>query len=383
MHRRGAALHGELDAFAGVHRELHLVQVRHLADGGGNDRRRRGAAGARLAEFAFHRAGVAGEGGIEHAVKRDVGSIRYDSQHVGEFDRLFAGGVKRELADFVARGEPVAADQRDERRARVGRDSQIGAAHLVVDQPRQRGVVVDVTRQRGGGFRLFTQRAQRRVLFQIAGFDDDAAIGRRRGQHRLERGGNVAAAGLHQHGAAAAEQRDGVGLLDQPRRIGGELLALDAHEGERVAHVVNRGLHQRVDALAHETCVRPEHQHDRLRRIGAGDKTIGVGGFDGGHSCCRRGRALARAGTHTRRSIDGARRIGPRLRGDDSQTLRPRDEIRCETRADVVGDHLGGAVLGVAQAALAGEALLLTGNVVGHAREGLPGDHRFAAFDVG
>ena len=37
----------------------------------------------------------------------------------------------------------------------------------------------------------------------------------------------------------------------------------------------------------------------------------------------------------------------------------------------LVGDHLGGAVLGVTLAARVGEALLLAGNVVGHAGEGL------------
>ena len=88
-------------------------------------------------------------------------------------------------------------------------------------------------------------------------------------------------------------------LLHQPRRIGGELLALDAHKRERIVGIVDRGAHQRVDALAHQTGVRPEHQHDRLGGIGFGDEAIDVGGFDGGHghfltlSPCGRGWQVA------------------------------------------------------------------------------------------
>ena len=189
---------------------------------------------------------------------------------------------------------------------------------------------------------------------------------------------------LHQHRAAAAEQRNGVRLLDQPRRIGGELLALDAHKRERIVGIVDRGAHQRVDALAHQPGVRPEHQHDRLRRIGPGDEAIDVGGFDGGHFILSCPAEQAGPGSSTR-SVSISEHGGtgrPLSRGRQLQ-LRPRDEIRRQARADVVRDHLGGAVLGVAQAAVAGEALLLAGNVVGHAREGLPADDRLAGRDLG
>ena len=136
------------------------------------------------------------------------------------------------------------------------------------------------------------------------------------------RGRRCCGAGLDQHGAPAAEQRHGVGFLDQPRRIGGELVALDAHEGEGSAGIVDRGLDQRVDALAHQPCVRPVHQHDRLRRIGPGDEAIDVGGFDGGHLLCH-----AREGEHpvvangARSNRQARRLLGPRFRGDDSHCL--------------------------------------------------------------
>ena len=56
---------------------------------------------------------------------------------------------------------------------------------------------------------------------------------------------------------------------------------------ERIVGIVDRGAHQRVDALAHQPGVRPEHQHDRLGGIGPGDEAVDVGGFDGGHGYIR------------------------------------------------------------------------------------------------
>ena len=70
MHRRRAALHGEVDRVAAVDGEPHLVQVGDLADRRRHDRRRRRAAGARLAEFSFDIGRAAGERRIEHAVER-------------------------------------------------------------------------------------------------------------------------------------------------------------------------------------------------------------------------------------------------------------------------------------------------------------------------
>src|SRR4051812_34539431 len=61
--------------------------------------------------------------------------------------------------------------------------------------------------------------------------------------------------------------------------------------------------------------------------------------------------------------------------------LRPGDEIGREPRLDILGDDLGGAGLGVAQAAQLGEALHLARNVIGDAGEGGSGHHRFAGSD--
>ena len=111
-------------------------------------------------------------------------------------------------------------------------------------------------------------------------------------------------------------------------------------------------LHQRFDALAHQPGVGTVHQHDGWRGSGLAMKRSTSAALIGGH----------------RSRIGGTS---------------PRHEIRRQPRADIFRDHLGGAVLGVAQAAVAGEALLLAGNVVGHAREGLPGDDCLAGGDIG
>ena len=176
---------------------------------------------------------------------------------------------------------------------------------------------------------------------------------------------------LHQHRAPAAEQRHGVRLLHESRWIARQFIAFDARQRERIVGIVNRSAHQCVDALAHQTGVGPEYQHDRLCGIRLGDEAVDVGGFDGGHD----------------KLVSGARVARRRVESEPFQptaVLGSRDEIRSEPRADIFGDHFGGAVLGVAQTALAGEALLLARNVVGHAREGLTFNDNFlpvARFD--
>ncbi len=49
---------------------------------------------------------------------------------------------------------------------------------------------------------------------------------------------------------------------------------------------------------------------------------------------------------------------------------------------DVFGDFLGGAILGIAEGAGAGETLVAAGDVVGDAREGRAGHHRFVGGDL-
>ena len=160
---------------------------------------------------------------------------------------------------------------------------QPGGAHLVVDQPRPVAFAVGVAGQRRGVLGALAQRAQRRIAAQIAGLDDDAAFGERRAEQRLDRRRDVAASRLHPDRAAAAEQRHGLRLLDQARRLGGELLAFEPRQRERIVGIVDRRLDDGVDAFADQAGVRAEHQDHRPRRIGAGDEGIDVGGFDSDH----------------------------------------------------------------------------------------------------
>ena len=348
----------------------------------------------------FEIGGLAGEGRVDHGVERQRRGVGDDREHVVERDALLAVGVERELADLAARGLPVAADQRHERGAGVGRDGEPGLLHLVVDQPDQVALGVDIAADDGGEFRFLAERAHRRGAAKIAGLDDDPAIGRRRGENRFDRGREIAAAGLDPHRALAAEQRHGVRLLGEPRRLGGERVAFKPHQRERVVHVRDRGVDELFRALVHEARVGAEHQHDRLRRIGARDEGVGVLVFDRDHptnlSDCARNVSRRRYPDHLR-SIASTSAPAParcvskdaprpssrdaalrELRVARDRTLSAGAEIRREPRLDVLGNLLGGAVLGVALAAGVGEALRLAGVVVGHAGEGLPGDHRLA-----
>ena len=74
---------------------------------------------------------------------------------------------------------------------------------------------------------------------------------------------------------------------------------------------------------------------------------------------------------------------GLRERPQEEAVSRSRDEIGREPRADIVGNDLGRAGLGVAQSAQAGEPLRLAGNVIGHAGEGLPSDDDLGGGDFG
>ena len=124
--------------------------------------------------------------------------------------------------------------------ARVRRQRQAGGAHLAVDEAPQIAFGVGVAGQGRRVFGALAQRAQRRVAAQVAGLDHHAAFAGGQGKKRLDGGRDVAASGLHPHRAAAAEQRDGLRLLDEPARLGGNVLAVEPHQRERVGRIVDR-----------------------------------------------------------------------------------------------------------------------------------------------
>ena len=241
-------------------------------------------------------------------------------------DLVLAMRIERELAQLVARGLAVAAEQRHQRCARVRRDRQVRGAQLVVDQA---GEVA-----RGVG----DSRGSRGVLRALAGLRNGAS--RRRSPAsitmrqscggsspaRLDAAREVAAAGLDADRAAAAEQRDGHRLIDQARRLGRQVVAVEPHQRERIVGIVDGGRDQRVGALAHEAGVGAEDQDDR--------------------------RARDRAARRRRRCRLSASARPCSCRADQV----PATKNDASRGADVVGDHLGGAVLGVAQAARRGRS---------------------------
>jgi len=153
----------------------------------------------------------------------------------------------------------------------------------------------------------------------------------------------------HRYRAPAPEQRHGIGLLNEARGLGNEILAFKPRQLKGIRRIVDGRADQRLRALAHEACIRPIEQHDRRRSIGPREEPFNFG----------------------------------RLERNHGRSSRPGDEIGGQARSDVVGDHFGGAAFRIAQAAQAGEALLLAGNIVGNARKRLSRHDYLAGYDLG
>ena len=78
------------------------------------------------------------------------------------------------------------------------------------------------------------------------------------------------------NGAAAAKQRHRHGLIDQPRRLGGQFVAIEFHQREGIIGIIDRGRQQRIGTLAYQASVGTIEQDDRTARIGPGEKGVDV-----------------------------------------------------------------------------------------------------------
>src|SRR5260370_1191943 len=232
-------------------------------------------------------------------------------------------------------------------------------------------------------------RAQRGVALESAGLDHDSAVRRRRRNERLGRGSKVARAGFHPDRAAASEQRNGVGLLDQARGLAGEIVALEPGQLKGILWVVNRHAHERFRALAYQACVPAEDEHDRPPRMC--EELVDVGALQRDHEISV---TTPSARPRLRASSIPSRRRGarPRIkygRGGRRWTmtvkavLRAGNEIGRKPQSDIVCDNSCRAQLCVAQSAHAGVPLLLAGDVIRDASEGAASDHDFAGCDFG
>ena len=268
--------------------EAQRMQPLDLAQRRADDRDRRGAGDQRLGEFLLDVGELAGEGRVDQRVERERGGIRHDRHDVVDLDRAPGRAHRAQLAQLGARGAAVAAEQRNERGARVRRDRQAGGAHLLVDQPAE----VARRRRRSRGSRPRSWRARRRC----------AARRRASGRRPRSPRGNRAAAPRARASTAGTMLRlpartriarrppnsGMVGrLVDQARRIGGERIAVEAHQRERIGRIVDRGAHDRVDALADQAGIGAEHQHDGARRIGTCDEGFDVRGLERDHEAAQ------------------------------------------------------------------------------------------------
>src|SRR5262245_9172977 len=92
-------------------------------------------------------------------------------------------------------------------------------------------------------------------------------------------------------------------LLEQALRLARPRIALEPRQCERIVDVVDRALDQRLDALAHQSGVGTEHEHDRLSGVRLGDEAFDLGGLESNHCCMRDKRASASLPGLTRQSI--------------------------------------------------------------------------------
>ncbi len=81
-------------------------------------------------------------------------------------------------------------------------------------------------------------------------------------------------AGAHPDGAAAAEQRHRHRLIDQPRGLGRQFVAVQTYQRKRIVGIVDRGRHQRVGALAHQAGVGTVQQDNGTAGIRPGEKSV-------------------------------------------------------------------------------------------------------------
>ena len=227
-----------------------------------------------LANSDFDQIRLSGERAVDDRVDLELGGVGDHRHHVVERDLARAVGVEREFLQFVARGLAVAAEQGHQDRAGVGGDAQIRDPQLAVDQSRELARVVGIAGDRDRGLGALAGLAQRRFRPQLAGLDHDAAILQGKIRQRIDAAGETARAGADANGAAAAEQRHGHRFIDQPRRLGGELVAIEPHQREGIVGVVDRGRQQRIGAFAHEAGIGTVKQDDGTRRIGPGEKSV-------------------------------------------------------------------------------------------------------------
>ena len=225
-------------------------------------------------EGAIERRGIALGGSQHRVVERQRGAVADDDLRIGEFDAAARAGVERQLLQFGAGQQAVAAQMLDEKRDGIAADRDAMRRKGVADDRGEIARVVGVATDRGGMRRLLEGAAQRRAARQFAGLGDDQRVARHVGEKAGEKRRLLIAGIAQADDAAARHQADLRRLVGEARRIGGECRGGQLGDAERVAQIGADRARQRVGALPHEPGIGAEQQHGANLRVGPAQKPV-------------------------------------------------------------------------------------------------------------
>ncbi len=135
-------------------------------------------------------------------------------------DRALPAREQQQLFDLVARGDPIFAENAEQRVARAGLDRASGGCKFLFDQAHQTSGVIRPAFDRGGDILRFRPFAQRRVTAKLAGLQHDQAILRRRPANHVQSGQKRLAADADQNATVRTlEHVDGIRFIDKEQRI--------------------------------------------------------------------------------------------------------------------------------------------------------------------
>ncbi len=234
---------------------------------------------------ALHRVAAPVEGGVDQGVEHAGRHVAGHGLHVVEGDdrvpRPRPGRVEGELLDLHQARPAVAAEAPGQDLPGGPVDAQAPRLESALDQVREGALVIGVTGNRQGPRGPLAQGAQRVVLGEVAALHDDAGVGDRGAQHRLDRGGVVAGPRPDPDRPAAAEQAHRAGLVAEPARIGGEGVAVDPHQREGVRRIGDEILGEFPGAFRDQAGVGAVDEDHRDARVGpAPDQPLDLAGLD-------------------------------------------------------------------------------------------------------
>ena len=156
--------------------------------------------------------------------------------------------------------------------ARLGLDGEAMLGEQAVDQLAEIAALVAVAGQRRGVAGALDQPPERRARAELAGIDHHQRLERLELQQRAAGRGRLVARLPQPHHAAAAEQAERPGLVEQAAGIAADHVRAELAEAEGVARIVDHGPDQAQHALAHEALIGTVDQHHR--RVGPAQEAL-------------------------------------------------------------------------------------------------------------